>query len=299
MSKNIFLFSLIILLCLAFFVGCSSTPEETVEPVESSETVEPTVQDSASSSDPSDFSSVNKTGLDALNSARDAAIASGADSLFPVEFAAIEAGYEITKLAAADGSIDQTKVLGNVAARYKALESLVQADEKKAKINEYNFASKDPEAMAQGDAEYAEAKKALLLEASGDEAVAHSAAACTSYGLVLSAGFKELIGGVKEAAYEQKEKADSIKSDKADKEAYASAASVLSGADKAFAAEEYEAAYEGFESADKLFAEIYVRVSEKRAAAQAAIERAKQKVDNTAEFAAEADEIAPLEEEEK
>lgn len=298
MSKNIFLFPLIILLCLALFVGCSSTPEE---PVETTET-EPVISQGGEEGIPTEetnYGSVNKTGLDALNSARDAALASGADSLFPEEFALIEAAYEIAKLAAADDSLDQTVVLANVQARYKALEQLAKAEGMKAKIKEYNFASKNPEAMAQGDAEFAAAKAALLLEASGSEAVVRASSACTSYGAVLSAGFKELVGGAKEKAYAQKEKADSIKSDKADKEAYSSAAKILSGADKAYTSGEYESAFDGFESAEKHFGEIYNRVLEKRAAAQAAIERAKQKVNNTAEFAAEADEIAPLEEEEK
>ena len=72
---------------------------------------------------------------------------------------------------------------------------------------------------------------------------------------------------------------------------------LLSGAEAAYTANVYDKAYDGFVDATKQFTAIYDDVFVRRAAAEEAIRRAKQKVTASAALAEEADEIAPLQDE--
>ena len=282
------------------FFGCSSTPEEEViEPVEPTDVIEVPV-DNVEPVIEGVTEGINKSSLEAVALAREAAVLSGAATLFTEEFEKLETEYEAIKQAiASDSAMDRSKELADIQLRYQAMERLATATKMRSSIEENDFTKIDESTLAQGDASVVKAKDLLFVEGSGSSAKSEADSACKAYESLLLAGFKGRADSVRGLAYESKEKADSIKSNKGDKEGYSAAALVLSGADAAYVEKNYETAYFGFQKANELFDEVYKRVLEKRAAAEEAIARAKQKVDTTAVFAAEADEIAPLQEVEK
>lgn len=293
MKKSIYVL-FILLLVGFFFWGCSSTPEAV--PEEEIVTVVPDAGESETVPSGDAFSDVNEKYLSAAAAARDSAIVAGADVLVPDIFTEIDAMYQqLCQVCADNPGQSQEAALIDVADRFTALERLVLAQNLRNKIGDLKFDNIDPQALADGDAAGEEA--ILLFESGGSGSDIRVAAdkAFNAYNSIVLAGFKSLAEATRKEAYTQKDAADSIKSATADKDAYSATVLVLSAADAAFVSGNYEAAYTGFTETAVSFKEIYERVAEKRAAAEAAITRAKQKVDTTAVFAAEADEIAPLE----
>ena len=284
MKKSIYVL-FILLLVGFFFWGCSSTPEAV--PEEEIVTVVPDAGESEAVPSGDAFSDVNEKYLSAAAAARDSAIVAGADVLVPDIFTEIDAMYQqLCQVCADNPGQSQEAALIDVADRFTALERLVLAQNLRNKIGDLKFDNIDPQALADGDAA---GEEAILLFESGGSGSDIRAAADKAFNAY------SLAEATRKEAYTQKDAADSIKSATADKDAYSATVLVLSAADAAFVSGNYEAAYTGFTETAVSFKEIYERVAEKRAAAEAAITRAKQKVDTTAVFAAEADEIAPLE----
>lgn len=297
MRKNCSLFLLSTLLSVAMlFFGCSSTPE--AEPVEESEASPAVVEETPSPTADDSFSSLNEAALATAENAREAAVVSGAMNLVPDEFQKVDSDYEaLRKSVAEKSSENKSDEIASVTARFQAMERLAIAYQLRERIEELGFENVAPDLLVDGDSSM-EASRALL-STDGQQALVAANEACSSYENIVSSGFKSLCDSERTNAYAIKGKADEIKSAAADKDAYSATSLVLSGADASYATHQYESAYEGFAKAVVQFQEIYERVSAKRAAAEAAIARAKQKVDTTAVFAAEADEIAPLGEDEK
>ena len=121
-----------------------------------------------------------------------------------------------------------------------------------------------------------------------------AATAYDAYKSVLNKALLALAGRERKAALEAKKAADSVKAGVSQKDAYAQAADAFKRADASYVARETEAAYKDYQSAKDAFNALYKQVSEKRAAALAAISRAKQKSDASSEFAASADASSPL-----
>lgn len=295
-----FLLILLSLAAMAVFFGCSSTPEPEPEVVEPFEQEAPPVAD-VPGDEPAardDFSDENARALAAVEAARASAVASGAQDLFPDDFSAADSLYaEARSAVSADSSADMSGRLSDVADRFNAMQVLAECDAMRARISGLGFESVDAALLASGDEASAAARENLSVD--GARALGSAREAREAFSQVLSGGFKALCDTGRDKAYAQKELADGIKSSVADKEAYAVAQAALSGADAAYSAGNYEAANDGFAGAADLFAEVFSRVSTKRAAAEEAIARARQKVDTTAVFAAEADEIAPLQDAEE
>lgn len=296
MYKN-FIVVFISVISILFFFGCSSTPEPEPEvPVEESEVVEPIVE---VVEEVTSFALENQNALVALTAAREAALASEMDKEFAGLFEKLEAEYNgLVNEVGSNSSEDKTAELENLKAKYESMLKLSAAKKARARITELDFEDVDSESLVKGDDATAKADELFAIGTDGKAMLAQSEEALLAYGKVIETGFLNLCNTERDAAYGLKKQSDEIKADKADKEGYAAASLVLSGADKAYTAGTYEIAYTGFSKASKLFDEVFNRVSEKRAAAQKAIEKAKQKVDTTAVFASEADEIAPLAEEE-
>ena len=92
-----------------------------------------------------------------------------------------------------------------------------------------------------------------------------------------------------------KKNADSVKAGVAKKAEYTDASNTFRKADSDYVTKDLESAYKGYISAKNTFNGLYESIAEKRAAAQAAIERAKQRVAEAESYSTEADAIAPLE----
>lgn len=114
---------------------------------------------------------------------------------------------------------------------------------------------------------------------------------------VLNTAFSKLASEKKAEVKAIRAKALEIKADKADKVGYEAAQLLYTTADECSDVKDYENAYNYFVKSKVAFDDVYSNVSAKRQAALEAIERAKNKADDVDEFAAEADKIAPLSEE--
>ncbi|MEE0133237.1 MAG: hypothetical protein U0I22_05490 [Treponema sp.] len=306
MRRHVSLLFLFVLLSqVIFFTGCSSTPEaETEAPVTESsasavvtDTVESVLNDEAAAQEA--LLAAETAGLMAeLTAARELAVASGADSLFPEEFAKVSAEYDaLIKAQQENPDADYRSQIENLRDTYLALAKLSQATEMRERIVDAGLQDSDPANFQKGDAALEQVQLLYNEGAAGSQLVEHATIAYDSYFAILSANYDTMCQSQRELALAAKEKADSIKSAMAAKDEYAAAALVLSGAEAAYAGKVYDKAYDGFVEATKQFTAVYDDVFVRRATAEEAIRRAKQKVNASAALAEEADEIAPLQDE--
>ncbi len=279
------------------FVACKSTEveEPVVEPpVE--ETVEEVVEETPAPEpvvEAVDYSAANAKALATVEAAREKASAANAKDYYADEWAAAEKAFEeVKKNMAQDPTADYSAQLKDLADRYEALEKASQAQAMKKKADEMGFSEYDKVAYDNGAA--ALEKYAALGDASGADHKTQADAAYDSYKTLLKKGFVAIAGRERQASLEAKKQADSVKAGVAQKETYTEAAETFKKADSSYVTGNIEGAYEGYKGSKEVFLKLYATISEKRAAAQAAIDRAKQKVQETESYAAEADEIAPL-----
>ena len=298
------LFLFVLLFLVVFFTGCSSTPEaenvvpdtESSAPAIVTDTVESVVNDEAAAQ--AALLAAETAGLMAeLNAARELAVAAGADSLFPEEFAKIAAEYDaLIKAQQENPNADYRSQIESLRDTYLALAKLSQAIEMRERIVNAGLQDSDPDNFQKGDAALDQVQLLYNEGANGSQLVEQATIAYDSYFAILSANYDSMCQSQRDLALAAKEKADSIKSAMAAKDEYAAAALVLSSAETAYAGKIYDKAYDGFVEATKQFTAVYDDVFVRRATAEEAIRRAKQKVNASAALAEEADEIAPLQE---
>lgn len=304
MRRHISLLFLFVLMSLVmFFTGCSSTPEaepEAVAPVtesSASATVAPVVSEEEAAQAALLAAETAKL-MAELTAARELAVVAGADSLFPEEFAKVSAEYDaLIKAQQENPSEDYRSQIENLRDTYLAFAKLSQASEMRERIVNAGLEDSDPDTFQKGDAALEQVQRLYNEGATGSQLVEQASIAYDSYFAILSANYATLCQSQREQALAAKEKADSIKSAMAAKDEYASASLALSGAEAAYTAKVYDKAYDGFVDATKQFTAIYDDVFVRRAAAEEAIRRAKQKVTASAALAEEADEIAPMQDE--
>ena len=112
---------------------------------------------------------------------------------------------------------------------------------------------------------------------------------------MVNKGLKANAGRERQAALEAKKNADSVKAGVARKEEYTKASEIFKKADSSYVTANLEGAFNGYKTSKEAFTSMYEEIKEKRAAAQALIDAAKQKVADSENYAIEADSIAPLE----
>lgn len=299
------LFLIVSVSLLLLITGCSSTPEsepEVVAPV-TEEIADAIVEESGIDEEAAAQAALLAADtarlMAELTAAREVAEAVGADTRFPDEFAKIAAEYEaLLKAQQENPSEDYRSQIENLRDSYLALAKLTQAMDMRERIVEAGLQDVDPENFQKGDAALEQAQKLNAEGVAGNQLNEQATIAYGAYFSILAANYETLCQSQRERALAAKEKADSIKSAMAAKDAYAAATAVLSSAESAFTLKNYESAYDNFVKATNDFTAIYDEVFVRRAAAEEAIRRAQKKVDASAALAAEADEIAPLQEEE-
>ena len=111
---------------------------------------------------------------------------------------------------------------------------------------------------------------------------------------VLNVAYKKIAKEEREAAMEAKKNADSVKAGVARKAEYSEAADLIQSGDSSYSMQNAKKAAEKYKAANEKFTYLYQDVAAKRAAAQAAIEEAKKRVAESAQFAEEADVKAPI-----
>ena len=298
--KKIRITAVFCLLTAFGFVACKSAPKEEPAPVE-----EPVVEAPQPEPEPEpqpepepepepekpDFSEANKALLEKLEEARNKAVEADAKYYYPNEFAsADEAGEKVKKSVEENPSEDYSADINDLIARYEALAKASEAQRMKKRVDEMEFSEFDKAAYDAGSS----ALDKFSQGGSGAEQLVNASAAYDAYKLLLNKGFIALAGKERNAALAAKKNADSVKAGVSQKETYGQAADSFKKADSAYVTKDIEGAYEGYKSAKETYTALYEKVSAARAAAQAAIERAKQRTADSANYATDADEIAPL-----
>lgn len=183
--------------------------------------------------------------------------------------------------------------------RKAAMEALENARSIKQRIDEEELAEFDQKKYDIGCENLELVENALGSSDELDESLFD--AAKKAYGAflaVFNAAYKEYAKEARADAYQAKLDADSVKAGVAKKVDYQTAAETFTKGDTLYAMQSPEKAYDCYVEAEELFIDLYNEVFEKRAAAKAAIDSAKRRVEETALFAEEADVKAPIMEEE-
>ena len=272
------------------FISCGSTPtaepEVDVTPVEEPKQEEPAPVVEEPEIPAEDFSQANETLLSQANSARQKAIDAGAEKYFPDVLAADDKYYnEVKAEISANPKTDHSQKIKEVITRYEALATASLAKEMEEKAKELGLSDET-------------AQKALAdfqTSDNGADMRSNAEKALSAYSALLLKHLGEMAKTERGAALEAKKNADSVKAGVAKKAEYTEASNTFKKADSAFVTKDLEGAYKGYRSAKNTFISLFNEISEKRAAAQAAIERAKKRVAEAESYTVEADSIAPLE----
>ena len=286
MKKSLFSFFNVILISVFFFISCASAPkaeeqlpEEVLEDVNAVEEI--TTVD-------------NSSALEQADLARQAAIDAKADKVAPIQFAATDALLK-TLQAQAETGIDVSIGLKDVQTRYEALEKYAKAMDSKARVDELGFASYDQATYDKGTQAIADLQNLFSETNILSSAMLEKAnEAYSSFNSVLIGAFKKLAKEERNGAFAAKKDADSVKAAVAEKAAYGKAVEDFKKGDSNYAMQNPEAALKNYQSAKGQFEVLFKTVSEKREAAQKAMEAAKNAVLETQNYAANADKEAPL-----
>ena len=266
--------------------GSSSKPEKSDQPAE-------TAVAGTSDTGADDVAARNKAMLEKVEKARQAAVDAGAPSVLKDAFSATDELYDGVKADAAGGA-DMSEACADLVARYEALEKAAKAYAAKQKIDEYNLSQYDQKNYARGEAAAQDIKNLYDNNASGKELAAKAEEGNAAFTQVLLTGLKKIAAIARADAVAAKKKADSVFAGVSEKEAYKAAADKIASADSNLVTNNPEGAYKGYLAAAADFTALYEKVARKREEAQRAMEEARNKIKNAAEYAAEADEAAPL-----
>ena len=283
--KKLAFFALSVFLILSF-VSCGSkdaaedTPapeapavEETVE-----ETLEETIEETVSTQ-------ANELALANAAAARQAAIDSGADKYSM--FKDLEDEY--------DNGEDVTADCSNLAKKYEALAAYGKATELKAKIDKYDVPPLVQGAYDQGAADFTAFEELCANpDSSADDLLSKATSAYASFKTVFATLSKELAKDARDDALAAKKDADSVKAAVSQKKDYNKAADLFKKGDASYSMLGFESAFDYYNESYEIFNALFQDISEKRAAALAAIEAAKKSVEESAAVAEEADLEAPL-----
>lgn len=273
--------SLLSIFTVLFFISCGSKPAP-----EETEPEAPVLEDVAEDSEAvDDITSLQEK----IENARQEAIAAGAEEKAPKQLQDVDNLY-----ASLNGSVSEEDA-ETIIARYNLLTDYIKAKDAKDEIDENGFASyaqnnydKGVESLA-----FVEETFASLSELNSD-VFDKAKDAYSNFNTVLTIAYKKLAKEERSAAYEAKKTADSVKAGVAQKERYNAAAEDFKTGDSLYSMQSPKKALEKYRSSKNEFNALYEEVSVKRAAAQAAIDEAKRRVAESAEYAEVADEKAPI-----
>ena len=284
MKKSVFSFLNAVLISVFFFISCASAPKAEEQIPE--EVLEDVIQETTTVD--------NSSALEQADLARQAAIDAKADKVAPVQFAATDALLK-TLQAQAETGIDVSIGLKDVQTRYEALEKYAKAMDAKSRVDELGFASYDQATYDKGNQAIADLQNLFSETNILSSAMLEKAnEAYSSFNSVLIGAFKKLAKEERIGAFAAKKDADSVKAAVAEKDSYGKAVEDFKKGDSNYAMQNPEAALKNYQSAKGQFEVLFKTVSEKREAAQKAMEAAKNAVLETQNYAATADKEAPL-----
>ncbi|MBO8450406.1 MAG: hypothetical protein IAA96_04795 [Spirochaetes bacterium] len=233
-----------------------------------------------------------------IEAAREAAIEAGAREYYPEQFGMAEAAAEQALEAYNRGDMETAYAEGQkVLAWYQMLKTGIDIRDLRQKILENGFDTEDPEAFAAAEAKYNDAVMQFTADAENARAVSREALA--AYEELCASGFRRLAEKEKTRAGEMRDLCNSIKAQRSMAEDYAAAEEVYGAAEALGAENDWESAFRTYEESSILFAEVYQNALYKRNAAEAAMNAARERQEASTALALEADEIAPLPDEEE
>lgn len=277
--------SLLSIFTVLFFISCGSKPE-----AEETEPEAPTVEDVVDTAESVEIDNTDITSyLKRIKDARDEAIAAGAEEKAPEELKQVDDLYASLKDSVKAADAD------TVIARYNLLTDFIKARDAKEEIDSNGFASYAQSNYDKGTESLAVVENAFSSSSDLNSDIFDAAKdANSNFNTVLTVAYKKLAKDERQNAYEAKKLADSVKAGVAQKERYNAAAEDFKSGDSLYSMQNPKKALEKYTAAKDEFNALYKEVSEKRAAAQAAIDEAKRRVAESAEYAEVADEKAPI-----
>ena len=292
--KKLAFWALSVFLILSLISCGSKKPaEETAEPEPPAveETVEETIEETVT---PAVSQAELDLALANMDNARQNAIDSDAEEYAPDYFDSLEKKYDDLRKRAANGE-DVAAECNDLAKRYEALATYVKALDAKETIDDYELPPLAKTAYDKGCKDLDAFDEMIENDnASADDLLAKATSAYGSFKTVLVALYKDIAKDAREDALEAKKDADSVKAAVSEKREYTRAVELFKKGDASYSMNGYEAACDSYDQAYDIFSKLYETISEKRAAALAAIEAAKKSVEDSAAVAEEADLEAPL-----
>ena len=257
---------------LLFFISCGSKPaaeDETPEAPEVTEAVEDLSENIADEG----LSEAAKLAqlMEQINDARQAAIDAGADKNCPDQMSKLD--YLLAGLKDSDNPDAAAK---SIIDRYNLLANFSTAVETKKEIDEngYDSYAKNDYNRGVGNLEKVEAAFNSNSDDFDKSVFVNAENAVKDFNTVINVAYKKIAKEEREAAMEAKKKADSVKAGVARKTEYNEAADLMQSGDSLYSMQNAKKAAEKYKEANSKFTYLYQDVSEKRAAAQAAIEEA-------------------------
>lgn len=268
------------------FISCGSKPTEESEKPEAPvvEEVEEIVKEEVID---------NESAIALIDDARVLAIDAGAEDKAPEFLVKIDEYYEQIKF---DGTAITPDESAELVARYQALANYIKAADAKKEIDDNNYAQYYQKGYDDGVASLEKVENAFNNSDNATTFVGEAESAYTNFVAVLTVSYKKIAKEERSNAYDAKKQADSVKAAVSRKNEYKAAAEQFQKGDTLYAMQNAKSAYENYKSAKETFTTLYNEIYEKRAIAQAAIDAAKKSVEESANYAAEADSKEPLKE---
>ncbi len=280
---------------LLFFISCGSKPaaeDETPEAPSASEVTE-AVEDLSENIADEGLSEAAKLAalMEQINDARQSAIDAGADKNCPDQMNKLD--YLLAGLKDSD---DPDAAAKSIIDRYNLLANYSTAVETKKEIddNGYDSYAKNDYNRGVGNLEKVEAAFNAESDDFDKSVFVNAENAVKDFNTVINVAYKKIAKEERENAMEAKRNADSVKAGVARKAEYKEATDLITSGDSLYAMQNAKKAAEKYKSAAEQLNYLYKDVSEKRAAAQAAIDEAKKRVAESEKFAEEADVKAPI-----
>lgn len=282
---------------ILFCVSCGSKPapepEKTPEPPKVEEVKEPEkVEEVAEVVTKVD----NTIALKGIEEARKLAVTADVEEYAKDELAAADAVYEAIKAKSEKGE-DVSAEAADLAKRYQALSVYITACEALWKIDDTELYTLAQPVYDSG-CDDLEAYENMCLDptSTGQAQLEKVTSASASLNAVLVVVYKKIAKDERTDAFVAKKNADSVKAAVAQKAKYDEGVEYFKKGDSLYSMQSFEKAYNSYESSKEIFDALYKDIADKRAAVQKAIEEAKRKVNETADFAEKADKEAPLRE---
>jgi len=245
--------------------------------------------------DPATYPANNKRLFEQVEKSRQEAIDAGAEEELTSDFDAAEKIYNADKAIVESGEqVDISASLRDLNNRYRAMATIIAAQEKKDLIDELGYASYSMSNYTKGSDLLSEVTGSSASSLTGEQAFQKANVADACFARVLDTAYRSLAEQERRAAYKAKLQAESVKAQISRKDDYVEGVEKYRAGYKMFTSHNPEASVEEFKQSKETFQNLYDVISKARAGALKKIEDAKKRVDESEATAVAADKVAPL-----